>query len=102
MGVWMSIVRVIANDGSACAPKRIVRLTTLNGATPAGDRRGHKERRVSRGVPALYPGPSGRIHENFGRHECSAHAVTVGSPTPITFSRRDSAVKANSFISWLE
>jgi hypothetical protein len=29
-------------------------------------------------------------------------AVTAGSPTPMTFSRRDSAVKANSFISWLE
>jgi hypothetical protein len=42
MGAWMSIVRVIANDGNACAPKRIVRLTTLNGATPAGDRRGHR------------------------------------------------------------
>ena len=28
-------------------------------------------------------------------------AVTVGSPTPMTLSRRDSAVKANSFISWL-
>ena len=71
-----------------------VGLTALNGATPA-------ETAGVMGAP-------------WYREECrpdtrapyrvfaKSQAVTVGSPTPMTFSRRDSAVKANSFISWLE
>ncbi len=52
MGVWMSIVRVIADDGSSVPQNAQVGLTALNGATPAENRRGHTERRVSRGVTA--------------------------------------------------
>jgi hypothetical protein len=94
MGVWMSIVRVIASDGSRARQNAQVGLTALNGATPAG-------------------GPAGVIGSAGYREECGPdtrvpqrvfmnfQAVTVGSPTPMTFSRRESAVKANSFISWL-
>ena len=95
MGAWMSIVRVIADDGSCARQNAQVGLTALNGATPA-------------------VGPAGAIGSAGYREECRPdtraperlftifQAVTVGSPTPMTFSRRDSAVKANSFISWLE
>jgi hypothetical protein len=37
MGAWMSIVRVIADNGSSVPQKAQVGLTALNGATPAGE-----------------------------------------------------------------
>jgi hypothetical protein len=66
----------------------------MNGAAPteavgAMGRAGYREE----WTPS-YPAPQGGNH--------GAQAATAGSPTPITFSRRESAVKANSFISWLE
>jgi hypothetical protein len=71
-----------------------VGLTALNGATPAGTAgvigsAGYREE-----CRPSTPAPQ-RLFTKF-------QAVTVGRPTPMTFSRRDSAVKANSFISWLE
>ena len=56
---------------------------------------------IARSGPLL---PGFRIFHStsFELSPGGGYAATVGNPTPITFSRRDSAVKANSFISWLE
>jgi hypothetical protein len=88
MSVWMSFARVIADQSSDPHTPRQWGLTALNRRDPGtGARVGGIARSGS-----FIPGPRGS----------HSYAGTAGSPTPMTFRRRDRAVNANSFISRLE
>lgn len=69
------------------------------------DRAEHRPVEMLRGGPVRGPDRDVREHGPDciprARGRIGGYPATAGSPMPITFSRRDSAVKANSFISWL-